>query len=325
MTMIETRDRGVPDTPRTADPAAHVWADTTDGTGIGHLPPAGPQAPQAPEPPDRPRRRRRTLVLASGLAVLTLVSSAGGGLVVSQLLDRSDSATVTSAVISGDVTASGSLADVVAAVRPSVVSVAVSNGSSAGEGAGVILGSDGLILTNNHVVASAADGGTITVTFSDGTATKATIVGHDPSSDIAVIQAQGVSGLRPATLGSVDDLAVGQTVLAIGNPLGLDESVTSGIVSALNREIQIGGGDGGSEGTFGRGRSTTTTLKDAIQTDAAINPGNSGGALVDGSGRVVGITTANAGVSGTSSGSIGVGFAIPIDTAYTVAQRLISN
>lgn len=323
MTMIETRDRGVPDTPRTANPAAHVWADTTDGTGIGHLPSAGPQAPEPPEPPDRPRRRRRTLVLASGLAVLTLTSSAGGGLVVSQLLDRSDSATVTSAVISGDVTAGGSLADVVAAVRPSVVSVAVSNGSSAGEGAGVILGSDGLILTNNHVVASAADGGTITVTFSDGTAAKATIVGRDPSSDIAVIQAQGVSGLTPATLGSVDDLAVGQTVLAIGNPLGLDESVTSGIVSALNREIQVGGGSSG--GTSGRGGSTTTTLKDAIQTDAAINPGNSGGALVDDGGRVVGITTANASVSGTSSGSIGVGFAIPIDTAYTVAQRLISN
>jgi putative serine protease PepD len=141
----------------------------------------------------------------------------------------------------------------------------------------------------------------------------ARVVGTDPATDLAVIQAEGVSGLRPATFADSDTLEVGDTVLALGSPLGLEGSVTAGIVSALHRPITVGDGQSGE------------TIDDAVQTDAAINPGNSGGPLVDAAGRVVGITTANASVDGTSSGSIGVGFAIPSSQARQVADRLLAQ
>ncbi len=194
--------------------------------------------------------------------------------------------------------------------------------TSGDEGTGIVLTADGDILTNNHVVEAAATAGVIAVTINDGRSVKATIVGRDPTTDLAVIKAAGVTDLHPATLGQDSSLVVGQQVIAIGSPLGLSNTVTSGIISSLNRPVctqSCGGGAGGG--------GATPTVLDAIQTDAAINPGNSGGPLVDMAGDVVGVNSAIAtldqGQSGDAqSGSIGVGFSIPIDEARRVVDEL---
>ncbi len=194
-------------------------------------------------------------------------------------------------------------------------------GRQSEEGSGIILSSDGLIMTNNHVVAAAKEGGRgveTKVTFSDGRTAPFTVVGTDPSSDIAVVQAKGVSGLTPVALGSSANLRVGQDVVAIGSPLGLEGTVTTGIISALNRPVAAGGD-----------AKNQNTVLDAIQTDAAINPGNSGGALVNMNGELVGVNSAIATLGGDSpqaqSGSIGLGFAIPVDQAKRIADELIKN
>jgi putative serine protease PepD len=228
---------------------------------------------------------------------------------------------------SDDAPAEG-LARVADAVLPSVVSITIDEGGATAQGSGVIISEDGRILTNNHVVEAAASGGDLRVTFSNGDTADASIVGRDPATDLAVIQAEDVSGLRPATFGNSADLHVGDTVLAIGSPLGLNGSVTSGIVSAVNRSITLGGSSQGSPFENQSAPQTTASIN-AIQTDAAINPGNSGGALINADGQVIGINTAIASASGGSlgsqSGNIGVGFAIPIDDARDVAEQLISN
>jgi putative serine protease PepD len=251
----------------------------------------------------------------------------------------------------------GSVEQVAAKVVPSVVMLETDMGRSSEEGSGVILSADGLILTNNHVIAAAAGpgkppagGGTppgggspppgvvpppgggnppagggnspaapkTTVTFSDGRTAPFTVLGADPTSDIAVIKVQGVSGLTPIALGSSSDLRVGQPVVAIGSPLGLAGTVTTGIVSSLNRPVSTTGESG-----------NQNTVLDAIQTDAAINPGNSGGALVNMSGQLVGVNSAIATLGADSpdaqSGSIGLGFAIPVDQAKRIADELIST
>ena len=211
----------------------------------------------------------------------------------------------------------GSVRSVADKLLPSVVQINVSSSSGSGNGTGIIMSSDGQILTNNHVVEVAADGGAITVVLSDGTTAEAGIVGRDPLTDIAVIQAEGVSGLTPATFGSSADVAIGEEVVAIGSPFGLEQTVTSGIVSAVNRPVTSGGNqDGGPSSVF-----------PAVQTDAAINPGNSGGPLVDMSGNVVGINSAIQTASGASSegGSIGLGFAIPIDMARAIAGQILDG
>ncbi|MFD1932047.1 S1C family serine protease [Nonomuraea mangrovi] len=219
------------------------------------------------------------------------------------------------------------VADVAQNVQPSVVMIQ----GRTGEGSGVVLSEDGLILTNNHVVVGAGQGGSMTVKFSDGKTAKASVVGTDPTTDLAVIRAEGVSGLTKAALGDSDALRVGDAVLAIGSPLGLDGSVTAGIVSALDRTLTVGNEDQNQQQLppgWGNLReqsqpSSTTTIGGAIQTDAAINPGNSGGALVNAAGEVIGINTAIA--TGGGTGNIGVGFAIPINTAKQVSQQLIDN
>jgi putative serine protease PepD len=202
-----------------------------------------------------------------------------------------------------------SLADVAAKVQPSVVSIRAGQG----EGSGVILSADGAILTNNHVVAD-AEGETLEVSFSSGKVAQATVVGTDPAGDLAVIKAKDVSGLTPATFGDSNLLRIGDTVLALGSPLGLEGSVTEGIVSALHRTIAAGG----------QSNSGRTSIGDVIQTDAAINPGNSGGALVNLNGEVIGINTAIA-TSGEGSGNIGVGFAIPSSKAKAAADQLLKG
>jgi putative serine protease PepD len=180
---------------------------------------------------------------------------------------------------------------------------------------------DGYILTNNHVVAGAKDK-TVTVGFSNGKKAKATIVNADPKTDVAVIKAQNISGLVAAEFADSDGVQVGDTVLAIGSPLGLEGSVSAGIVSALHRTISVGGEQ--QESPFQQDTGTTTTIGDALQTDAAINPGNSGGALVNTDGKVIGVNTAIA-TGGSSSGNIGVGFAISSNKAKGIADQIIKG
>ena len=210
----------------------------------------------------------------------------------------------------------GSVEQVAQKVTPSVVQLRVHGAQVADEGSGIVLSPDGLILTNNHVVEPAANGGEVAAVLQDGRSVPVEIVGRAPSFDLAVVRAQGVSGLTQAQLGSSSTVRVGQEVVAIGSPLGLSGTVTSGIISALDRPVRAGG-----EG------SSQDTVLDAIQTDAAINPGNSGGPLTDMQGRVIGINSAIAslGLGNGQAGSIGLGFAIPIDQARRIANELVHN
>ncbi len=219
---------------------------------------------------------------------------------------------------------------VAAKVEPSVVAVRVRSASGSGDlGSGVILDAKGDVLTNNHVVAAAAGGGSVQIALSDGRIYQASEVGADPTTDLAVIKLSAtVSGLSPATFGDSSSVKVGQPVMAIGNPLGLTDTVTTGIVSALNRPVTTSAAQTPQGAGQPSGAASTKVITSAIQTDAAINPGNSGGALVDAGGDVVGITSsiASLDVSGSGqSGSIGLGFAIPSDEARTVANQLIST
>ncbi|MGS0685581.1 trypsin-like peptidase domain-containing protein [Nakamurella sp. GG22] len=267
---------------------------------------------------------RRTSTLVATTAALALVAGFGGGYLGGQFNadsvagDSSLSQLSTSAPVSDNraPAPAGSVQEVASKVLPSTVSVLASSGSSGGEGSGVILTADGMILTNNHVVEGAT---TLEVRFNDGTTAAAKIVGTTATDDLAVIKAEGVSGLTPATLGNSADLQVGQPVVAIGSPLGLSATVTSGIVSALNRPVRTGSESGQAQ----------DTVINAVQTDAAINPGNSGGALVDMNGSVIGINSAiaslSASESGGQAGSIGVGFAIPVDQAKRIAKEIIET
>jgi len=205
----------------------------------------------------------------------------------------------------------GSTEKVAAKVLPSVVKITVAGAQGAGGGSGIIIDSDGLILTNAHVADLARGGGQITVTFHDGSKAEAEVKGSDPLTDVALIQAEDVSGLTPATIGKSENLDVGEQVVAIGSPYGLDATVTSGIVSALDRPVDVGRDEAGN-----------TTAYPAIQTDAAINPGNSGGPLVDMAGRVVGINASIRTVPGGDEGNIGLGFAIPIDEVLPIVEQL---
>ena len=209
--------------------------------------------------------------------------------------------------------APGSIAALAARLIPAVVSIAVSGGRNSGTGSGFFLDSDGFILTNNHVVESAANGGRITVETSDGKKYPATLVGRDSSYDLAVLKIN-VQAAPTLQLGNSDQVMVGDSVIAIGSPLGLSGTVTAGIISSKNRAVTTGNGFGES------------SFINALQTDAAINPGNSGGPLVDLTGAVIGVNSAIAtlGVS-SQAGSIGLGFAIPINQAKKTAEQLINT
>jgi putative serine protease PepD len=193
---------------------------------------------------------------------------------------------------------------------PSVVTVRA-GGSS---GSGVVIRTGGYILTNNHVIAVAAQGAPLSIQRSNGESGDATLVGRDTLTDLAVIKATDSSNLPVIDLGTSDSLQVGEPVVALGSPLGLTSTVTGGIVSALDRYVRVPGGDG-----------QAAHLVGAIQTDASINPGNSGGALVDCAARLVGINTAGATVATSGGGSIGLGFAIPVDLADAIASELIAD
>jgi putative serine protease PepD len=229
----------------------------------------------------------------------------------------SGSATASSASSNQPADAVCQVTQVAKQVLPSVVTIAAKGATGSGTGSGEIIKSDGYILTNNHVVAPAASGGTLQVLFSDGKTVPATLVGRDPLTDVAVIKVDE-TGLPAIPMGNSSTLLVGQPVVVLGAPLGLTSTVTSGIVSALDRTIDVPGES-----------SQSALLINAIQTDAAINPGNSGGAMVNCAGQFVGIPSAGASVpssSGESSGgSIGLGFAIPSDFAITLADEIIST
>jgi putative serine protease PepD len=342
-------------------PSGGAWPGGQDGASGGGMPPYG-QPEHAGSGGSGSGRSRRRLVLPALVAAAALIGGAVGGVIV-HATDGGN--TVQSSLSSGSTNvnpaaapATGNIEKVAQSVQPSVVTLAASeaNGQEVDTGSGIVLSSDGLIVTNNHVVEAAANGGSVQVSTSDGHNYTAKIVGRDEISDLAVIKAQGVKNLTPAVLGSSTSLQVGQQVVAIGAPLDLAGTVTTGIVSALDRPVnttqseeqeqeelqgqgQSGQGQeldpfGGEEGQGGGGSETQQTptqqtVIDAIQTDAAINPGNSGGALIDMNGHVVGINSAIASVGSSSdasqSGSIGVGFAIPISEAEPIIKDLAAG
>ncbi|MPZ62289.1 MAG: PDZ domain-containing protein [Propionibacteriales bacterium] len=285
--------------------------------GFGSPLHATPPPPPPPAPPTSQRPRRGV-----GVVVTAIIAGALAGLGGAAAYDSlTDDASVRPSNTSLDSPASnvsdkpapkGSVQEVANAILPSVVMI----NAGAGSGSGIVISADGLILTNNHVVEGASEGGELAVSFNDGSTASADVLGTDPVTDLAVIQAEDVSGLKPATLGSSSDLAVGQQVVAVGSPFGLDSTVTSGIVSALNRPVSAGGSGQGEPTVF-----------PAVQTDAAINPGNSGGPLVNMRGEVIGINSAI--YSPTSitgqSGSVGLGFAVPIDEARPIANQLVDG
>ncbi|WP_231486539.1 S1C family serine protease [Candidatus Blastococcus massiliensis] len=286
-------------------------------TGYGTPPPA---APGASEPATRRTGRFRTGL--AGLVAGALIGGAAGAGVVTLVDDGGTSggspAAAQNVVIENPESATTATA-AAAKAAPSVVTIYVTGTGGSGSGSGVVLTEDGFVLTNNHVVAG-EDGrsGTVQVRTSDGTLFDADVVGTDPASDLAVVRLDA-EGLTPATFADSDDVQVGDIAVAIGAPLGLSNTVTDGIVSATGRAVATGGGQ------------DEATVIDAIQTDAAINPGNSGGALVNGAGEVIGINTAIATVASGSfggeaqSGNIGVGFAIPSNSAKRISDELMET
>ncbi|MHA3701648.1 S1C family serine protease [Jatrophihabitans sp. YIM 134969] len=255
--------------------------------------------------------------------VIGVVAAVGGGAVGYFLTDRAVGVVTDGGVTLGTAGTPanrppGSIADLAQRVTPAVVSIEVRTAQALGTGSGVVVskvGNGSYIVTNNHVVSAAADSNadaTIRVSFSDTTTATAVIVGRDPLTDLAVIKVDKTD-VTVASLGDSEKVAVGDPVIAIGSPLGLQGSVTSGIISALHRPVRLSG-----EG------SDTDAVIDALQTDAAINPGNSGGALIDASGAIIGINSAIASLgSSGAGGNIGVGFAIPANEARTISQELI--
>ncbi len=349
------------------------WSPGGYQYGYGHAsttglypPPYGPHNQnERPTSQQKPRQRTKSRVglLVCGTAVVAMAAGAVTAVAVVDQPDRptagasaplvAGSPAPKAAPVPSQPTGSapvGSVEQVSAKVLPSVVKLQLVSGQGREEGSGIVLSSDGLILTNNHVVAAAQAAGNgpmaaeagpddlfpggrgarplrpgsgglqATVTFSDGKTVPFTVVGTDPADDIAVVRAQNVSGLTPISIGSSKELKVGQNVVAIGSPLGLQGTVTTGIISALDRPVVTGDGQSGQH-----------SVMSAIQTDAAINPGNSGGALVDMNGDLIGVNSAIASLGGgqdsqaAQSGSIGLGFAIPVDQAKRIADELIST
>ena len=340
-----------------------------------------PHGAQPVAPARAPRRPARAGILVAGTAAVAMAAGAATAVAVVNhtghpnvpapapaAVGKPSPATTPSVGQQTSVTAPGSVEQVSAKVLPSVVKIQIDSGDAREEGSGIVISPDGLILTNNHVVAAAAEGAgdpgpmasrpggqmpglprdlfpggelpdpyeggpdaqdpgarpsgrgnaglKATVTLSDGRTAPFTVVGTDPADDIAVIRAENLTGLTPITIGSSKDLKVGQNVVAIGSPLGLQGTVTTGIISALNRPVATGDEQTGQH-----------SVMSAIQTDAAINPGNSGGALVDMNGDLIGVNSAIASMDspGGQAGSIGLGFAIPVDQAKRIADQLVST
>jgi putative serine protease PepD len=298
--------------------ATTVSANLQDPSFVEAVPVTTPDSNQtfgySPLPP-APEKIRRTKLVPI-VVVTALISGLLGGLSARYLPlpEAGDQYRVELQQTSNSSNAieEGSVADIAAKVTPSVVSISVVSGISSGTGSGFIIDSNGYILTNNHVVVDAAERGSITVDLSNGDSYKAEIVGRNAAFDLAVIKINA-TGLPVLPLGNSDELVVGDSVIAIGSPLGLSGTVTTGIISSLNRPVTTG-------------QDGDASYINAIQTDAAINPGNSGGPLVNANGFVIGINSAIA-TTGASSqvGSIGLGFAIPINVGKRIAEEMIAT
>ncbi|MFI6768767.1 S1C family serine protease [Streptomyces sp. NPDC050355] len=289
------------------------------------FPPPPPYAPAAPR-----RRARRPVALIAAVALVSgLVGGGSAALIAGVTARQSADGASTPLVNAGKSNGSG-VSGVAKAVSPAIVEIKARTASGQSTGSGVVITGGGEIVTNNHVVAGADE---VVVTFDDGSRKRAEVVGTDPGKDLALIKVRGAKGLTAATLGDSDKLAVGDQVVAIGSPEGLTGSVTSGIVSALNRDVTVpkedgrqrqsnpdGGGGwpfefGGNQYNGDTGSSKTSYK--AIQTDASLNPGNSGGALINMQGQIVGINSAiysPSSATSSTAGSVGLGFAIPINT-----------
>ncbi|MFB7286911.1 S1C family serine protease [Actinacidiphila glaucinigra] len=292
---------------------------------MGPMGPSGPAGPVwgAPVPAAPAPKKRGTGGLVAAVLVAALVAGGIGGGVGFWAADRNDNASTTVSSVGNpkDLSrAADSVAGIAKQALPSVVTIEATGRQESGTGTGFVYDKEGHILTNNHVVAPAADGGKLTATFSDGKKYEAEVVGRAQGYDVAVIKLKGVTPdkLTPLALGDSDKVAVGDSTIAIGAPFGLSGTVTTGIVSALHRPIASSDGEG-----------SNASYMSAIQTDASINPGNSGGPLLNSEGAVIGINSAIQSTGGNDgaaqSGSVGLGFAIPIDQARRVAEGLIKT
>jgi putative serine protease PepD len=335
----EQRPPGGPDEQATEQFTAPVNLDNTMPIGA-YPPPAGSPFTHQSPPPYEPipvaappvmtqtpeRQGLHALgvgaiaAIVAGAIAIAMVAALFGGMAGAYLVSRGDRGTAAlPAAPAGTVERpQGSIAEIASRILPSVVTIKVKGGDAEGTGSGFVVRADGYILTNNHVVDAASGSGEITVLFSDGKSSEGKIVGRDESYDLAVLRVDR-RNLPALVLGASSAVAVGDQVIAVGAPLGLDSSVTSGIISALNRPVTAGG----------QGDSTSSFIN-AIQTDAAINPGNSGGPLLDMAGRVIGVNSAIARVANAQgadgqSGNIGVGFAIPSDQVRKTSQQLIAS
>ncbi|WP_411073914.1 S1C family serine protease [Streptomyces sp. cmx-4-7] len=319
----------------------------------GHVPPpTGPEPTATPVPVPGPRRRaKRGVGLMAAVAIAAAAIGGGTATLVQQLAADGTTTASASAPVAGTNVAArgaGTVAGVAAAVSPSIVEISAASNSGKSTGSGVIITSGGEVVTNNHVISGASE---ITVRLDDGRTYPAEVVGTDPDKDLALIELKGASGLKTASLGDSKDVKVGDEVVAIGSPEGLTGTVTSGIVSALDRDVTVakdedqGQGQGQDQGRqqydprqgwpfeFGGQQfngdtgSSKTTYK-ALQTDASLNPGNSGGALINMNGEIIGINSAMyspSSSSGSTAGSVGLGFAIPIDTVKADLDALRSG
>ncbi|MEU2247393.1 trypsin-like peptidase domain-containing protein [Streptomyces sp. NPDC019224] len=314
-------------------PADAHYGGAGGGDGLyGH----GPAQPGA-EPPAARRRVRRPVALLAAVAIAAAIIGGGTATVIGRLTDDGTATAAGGGIVPGTTvsqSSKGTVAGVAAALSPTIVEIGATSTAGQSTGSGVVITSDGEIVTNNHVIAGASQ---IKVTLSTGKTYTADVVGTDADKDLALIRLQGASGLKTATLGDSSGVAVGDEVVAIGSPEGLTGTVTSGIVSALDRDVTVakdgdsgqeqeqqGGGRqwpfqfGGQQFNGDTGESTTTYK--AIQTDASLNPGNSGGALINMDGEIIGINSAMysassaSGSDSSSAGSVGLGFAIPVNT-----------
>jgi putative serine protease PepD len=322
-------------------PPVTVWPG--DG-GAGYEPPAGVVQAPAPAPAHR-RRAKRPVALIAAVAIAAAAIGGGASALVGHLAGGDNSSSgngVTGTTVSQS--SKGTVAGVAQAVSPSIVEINADSTSGQATGSGVIITSDGEIITNNHVVSGASS---IKVQLSDGKTYSVEVVGTDPDRDLALIKLEGASGLKAAALGDSGKVRVGDEVVAIGSPEGLTGTVTSGIVSALDRDVTVAKDDGQGQGQLpGQGQDgngwpfefggqqfngdtgTSKTTYKAIQTDASLNPGNSGGALINMNGEIIGINSAMyspSSATGSTAGSVGLGFAIPVNTVKSVLDELRSG
>ncbi|MFH8373658.1 S1C family serine protease [Streptomyces cyaneofuscatus] len=338
--------------PTDQDPTSYAYGNTSydgstayDSGSTAYDGAAGGYPPPPPYAPSNHRRAKRPVALLAAVALAAAVVGGGTATLVGQLNGGSAQATGSTGTVQGTTvsqSSKGTVSGVAEAVSPAIVEIGAASSAGKSTGSGVVITEDGEIVTNNHVISGAQQ---IEVTLSTGKTYTADVVGTDPDKDLALIKLRGASGLKTAALGDSSQVKVGDQVVAIGSPEGLTGTVTSGIISALDRDVTVakddsgssaegqgqgqGQGQGGGSGQWpfefggqqfnGDTGEKTTTYK-ALQTDASLNPGNSGGALINMDGEIIGINSAmyapssSAAGSGSSAGSVGLGFAIPVNT-----------